>query len=159
MIYLAGPMFNEVQIEHAEKLAKHCRNNGFEVFAPVEGLFLQDQGALTAQKIFDRNVEAMQKCDSMFAQLDYPLPRGFSTVVRSHGNAVKITLPDSGTAFEIGYANRMGIPVIGYYVEKPLKMNLMLTCSLRGIVDDIFKFMNNDQINWSLMKDWRGELI
>jgi nucleoside 2-deoxyribosyltransferase len=149
-------MFNEVQLAHAHKLAQHCRDNGFEVFAPVDEMFLEDQGVLAAQKIFLRNLHAMEKCDSVLAQLDYPMPEGFKNIVRSADQAVEISLPDAGTVFEMGYATAEHIPIIGYYTQKPSKMNLMLTRSLRGVVDNIFEFVNNNQINWSLMKDWKG---
>ena len=156
MIYLAGPMFNKVQLAHAHKLAQHCRDNGFEVFAPVDEIFLEDQGVLAAQKIFLRNLRAMKKCDSVLAQLDYPMEPGFKHCILGKGQSVEISLPDAGPVFEMGYAKAEHIPIIGYYAQKPSKMNLMLTRSLRGVVDNIFEFVNNNQINWSLMKDWKG---
>lgn len=49
---------------------------------------------------------------------------------------------DSGTSWEIGYANGIGIPVIGLRTDKRTNVNLMISTSLTEVFVDIFDVAN-----------------
>jgi nucleoside 2-deoxyribosyltransferase len=69
-------------------------------------------------------------------------------------------IPDSGTVWEMGYAYGHHIPIIGYYMSTPPKMNLMLAFACKGIVKDIFKFiLPNGEFNWTKIQKWEGALL
>ena len=98
--YLAAPLFNERErafnTELAAALAPHC-----DVFLPQrDGLLLVDLLADGVSKeiaetlIFERDRQAMQKCDLLIAVLD--------------GAHI-----DEGVAFEIGFAHAKGSLCIG----------------------------------------------
>jgi nucleoside 2-deoxyribosyltransferase len=92
-IYLAGPdIFRpDVQgwITNAREL---CRQHGFEALTPF------DHGETEPKKILDGNLELIRKAQMVVANLN-PF-RGFE--------------PDSGTAFELGYAMALGKKLWGY---------------------------------------------
>lgn len=92
-IYLAGPdIFRpDVQdwIANAREL---CRQHGFEALTPF------DHGETEPRKILDGNLELIRKAQIVVANLN-PF-RGFE--------------PDSGTAFELGYALALGKKLWAY---------------------------------------------
>ena len=108
-IYLAGPdIFRpDVQswISHAREL---CRQHGFEALTPL------DHGETEPKKILDANLELIRKAQIVVANLN-PF-RGFE--------------PDSGTAFELGYALALGKKLWGY-----LESNEPLLERIRRIED------------------------
>lgn len=92
-VYLAGPdVFAPNAIELAEQNKKLCIAHGFEPLHPADGI------ETTAQGIYTANIALIKSADAVIANLN-PF-RGAET--------------DSGTAFEIGYAVALGLPVIGY---------------------------------------------
>jgi len=151
-IYLAGfDVFRPDARAHGERLKALCRAHG------LEGLFPLDNeapaglaGRALAEWIYRQNTALIRQADLVMANLD-PF-RGAE--------------PDSGTAFEVGYAAALGKPVWGhtrhaaslveqvavgtdpadparavdaqgYTVEDfGLNLNLMLACSARIVVGD-----------------------
>lgn len=86
-IYLAGfDVFYPDAQERGERLKQICRNYGFE------GLFPLDNVCISAAEIFAANTEMIRKCD----------------IIAANMNAFRGDEPDSGTAFELGYAYAMG---------------------------------------------------
>lgn len=95
-VYLAGPdVFAPNAIEIAEKHKTLCVAHGFEPLHPVDGI------EQTAIGIYTANINLIKSADAVIANL--AAFRGAET--------------DSGTAFEIGYATALGLPVIGYLSE------------------------------------------
>jgi len=99
-VYLAGPdVFAQDALERAEQHKSLCRAHGFEPLHPV------DQHETTAQSIYQKNIDLIQEADALIA----------------NGNSFRGAEPDSGTAFEIGYAVALQKPVIIYLDEiRPL---------------------------------------
>ncbi len=100
-VYLAGPdVFKADAIEHGQHLKKLCLSAGVEGLFPLdseicaEGLSSKE----LAKKIQKANIELIQKCDGVVANLS--LFRGCE--------------PDSGTVWEVGYATGLGKKVFGY---------------------------------------------
>ncbi|MDR5785025.1 MULTISPECIES: nucleoside 2-deoxyribosyltransferase [unclassified Caballeronia] len=148
-IYLAGfDVFRRDAKEHGEHLKQLCRDRGFVGLYPLDGQVpcsLQRQDA--ARWIYAANIELIRSADIVMANLDD---------FRGSGE------PDSGTAFEVGFAAALGKPVWayrsnegtlvervkaaaigteggfcagGYLIEDfGLSVNLMLACSARIVV-------------------------
>lgn len=95
-VYLAGPdVFAHNATELAEKHKKLCIAHGFEPLHPADGI------EQTALGIYTANINLIKSADAVLANL----------------SAFRGAEPDSGTAFEVGYATALGIPVIGYIAE------------------------------------------
>jgi nucleoside deoxyribosyltransferase len=148
-IYLAGfDVFRRDAKEHGERLKQLCRDRGFVGLYPLDGNVpssLSPQDA--ARHIYTANVQLIRTADIVMANLDD---------FRGAGE------PDSGTAFEVGFAVALGKPVFayrsseapltarvsaaatddngafctrGYLIEDfGLSVNLMLACSARLVV-------------------------
>lgn len=134
-IYLAGPdVFFDKPLEEAAKLKALCAAQGLEGVFPLDAsiLFLEtDTPEVKGQKIYDANVALLRSCDGVLANM---MPwRGTST--------------DVGTAWEMGFASALGLPVVGYspdlrpyeqrtpqdeYLVESFNLvdNLMLACSI-----------------------------
>ncbi|MFT3735865.1 MAG: nucleoside 2-deoxyribosyltransferase [Rhodocyclaceae bacterium] len=95
-LYIAGPdVFRPDARQWAEGVHAACRAAGHEALIPLDG------EATTAQAIYASNIAMIAAADVVLANLD-PF-RGAE--------------PDSGTAFEVGYALALGKRVIGYVSE------------------------------------------
>jgi nucleoside 2-deoxyribosyltransferase len=92
-IYLAGPdVFRPDVAAWADSARELCRRYGFEPLLPI------DHGEATPERIFQANIDLIRKAQIVVANLD-PF-RGPE--------------PDSGTAFELGFALALGKKVCGY---------------------------------------------
>ncbi|WP_372492490.1 nucleoside 2-deoxyribosyltransferase [Caballeronia zhejiangensis] len=148
-IYLAGfDVFRRDAKEHGEHLKQLCRDRGFVGLYPLDGQVpssLRRQDA--ARWIYAANIELVRSADIVMANLDD---------FRGSGE------PDSGTAFEVGFAAALGKPIWayrsnegtlaqrveaaatgsngtycagGYLIEDfGLSVNLMLACSAQLVV-------------------------
>ncbi|MDR5832258.1 nucleoside 2-deoxyribosyltransferase [Caballeronia sp. LP006] len=150
-IYLAGfDVFRRDAKEHGERLKQLCRDQDFVGLYPLDGNVpsssLSPQDA--ARHIYAANVQLIRSADIVMANLDD---------FRGAGE------PDSGTAFEVGFAVALGRPVWGYRSSEAtlvqrvqaaatmgsdgaycagghliedfgLSVNLMLACSARLVV-------------------------
>jgi len=151
-LYLAGfDVFRADALAHGEALKALCRAYGYEGLFPLDnhapaGL----SGRALAEWIYRQNIALIRQADAVLANLD-PF-RGAE--------------PDSGTAFEVGYAAALGKPVWGYTSQAAslieqvavgvdpadatravdaqgytvedfgLNLNLMLACGARIVVGD-----------------------
>ncbi len=86
--YLAGPFFTVSQRWLVDEVRHGLRNVGMDVFSPAH-----DIGPGPAAEVAPADIEALAKCDVVFAILD-----GL----------------DSGTLFEVGYARALGKPVYAF---------------------------------------------
>lgn len=110
-IYLAGPLFSLAEQSFNAELARFLEGEGFEVWLPQE----HEPRSNTAQAIFAMDVEALDRADMVVACMDGPDP-------------------DSGTAWECGYAYAKGKPIVCYRTDfritgdtKGAPYNLMLS--------------------------------
>jgi nucleoside 2-deoxyribosyltransferase len=93
-IYLAGPLFSLAEQNFNADLARFLESEGFEVWLPQE----HEPRDQTARAIFEMDVAAIDWADMVVACMDGPDP-------------------DSGTAWECGYAYAKGKPVICYRTD------------------------------------------
>lgn len=108
-IYLAGPLFSLAERSFNELLSEALIALGHAVFLPQSGGKMQGSSAA----IYQWDVGGIQWCDAVVACLDGPDP-------------------DSGTAWELGYAEGIGKITLGYRTDFRVnegldKINLMLT--------------------------------
>lgn len=107
-VYLAGPFFNEEQIERINYLEDLLDNLGFDVFSPRQASLIKPGATkLDMIKTFEGNVSHIVEADFVLAVLD--------------GN-------DSGTLFECGYAYEK-VPVLYFNETRDKGPNLMLALS------------------------------
>ena len=98
-IYLAGPeVFLENAVSHGETLKQKCSARGFEGFFPLDN---EVQGATKeelAENIKEANIKLIETCDIVIANL----------------SPFRGPEPDSGTVWEVGFAQALGKKVVGY---------------------------------------------
>ncbi|OZI40252.1 nucleoside 2-deoxyribosyltransferase [Bordetella genomosp. 1] len=99
-IYLAGfDVFRADAVAHGERLKALCREHGFEGLYPLDNALPAElSGDAAAGWIYRQNVTLIRRADLVMANLN---------PFRGHE-------PDSGTAFEVGYAVALGKPVWAY---------------------------------------------
>ena len=112
-IYLAGPLFTLAEQKFNSGLAQFLRKKGFAVWLPQD----HEPRQKTAQAIFEMDVGGLDWADMVVACMDGPDP-------------------DSGTAWECGYAYGKGKPIVCYRTDfrmtgdtKDAPYNLMLSAS------------------------------
>ena len=93
-IYLAGPLFSLAEQGFNAELARFLEGEGFEVWLPQE----HEPRDKTARAIFKMDVAAIDWADMVVACMDGPDP-------------------DSGTAWECGYAYAKGKPIVCYRTD------------------------------------------
>lgn len=92
-IYLAGfDVFYPDAEQRGERMKKICKEYGFT------GLFPLDKRVNGADEIYRANIRLIEQCD----------------IVAANMNSFRGKEPDSGTAFEIGYATALGKKVYCY---------------------------------------------
>ena len=93
-LYLAGPLFTIAEQNFNVALARFLESRGFEVWLPQEN----EPRTQTARDIFRMDLEALDNADVVVACMDGPDP-------------------DSGTAWECGYAYAKGKPIVCYRTD------------------------------------------
>jgi nucleoside 2-deoxyribosyltransferase len=127
-LYLAGPFFTPKQLDNQLMVEMMCHAEGIEFFSPrLETLTLTKD-----TDIFMKDLEGIDSCGAVLACVD---------------NADGGLEPDSGTAWECGYAYANSIPVFVYSLEPNKVMNLMITTPALGYFAD-------EQVN-EFLKLWK----
>jgi nucleoside 2-deoxyribosyltransferase len=93
-IYLAGPLFTLAEQRFNVAVARFLQGRGFEVWLPQE----HEPRRKTAKAIFQMDLAALDAADLVIACMDGPDP-------------------DSGTAWECGYAYAKGTPIVCYRTD------------------------------------------
>lgn len=111
-VYLAGPFFDLSEKWLINELYYGLKGLGLSVFSPMH-----DVGEGTVQDgVAQKDIDGLENCKIVFAVVD-----GL----------------DSGTLFEIGYARKMGIPVIAYVESEPPSALVMLAGTMCLIESDM----------------------
>lgn len=123
-IYLAGPdVFLPNAIQHSKKLKSLCEKYGYVGKFPldneIDGKGLHPHEI--AQKIKDANINMIKNCDIVIANL----------------SPFRGPEPDSGTVWEVGFAQALGKKVIAYSTDMR---------TLKEKTQDILK-LNNDSLD------------
>jgi nucleoside 2-deoxyribosyltransferase len=127
-LYLAGPLFSQAEQAFNAGLARFLEGEGFEVWLPQE----HEPRGKTAKAIFAMDVQAIDRADMVVACMDGPDP-------------------DSGTAWECGYAYAKGKPIVCFRTDfriagdtKGAPYNLMLTESATTRVEVAFRTASSE---------------
>ena len=127
-LYLAGPLFSLSEQGFNAELARFLETQGFDVWLPQE----HEPRAKTARAIFEMDVAAIDRADMIVACMDGPDP-------------------DSGTAWECGYAYARGKPIVCYRTDfrvsgdtEGAPYNLMLTESAAARFEVPFRTKRDD---------------
>jgi len=112
-------------------------------------------------EVTKRNIEAIYNSQYMLAQLDYPLMpaerMGIENTIT--WKRTEVSLPDSGTVWEMGYASALGKKVFGYTTTPVVKLNLMLSQTVAGIVDPLKFFGPGASMNWGQLRKYEGSNV
>lgn len=107
-VYLAGwDVFRPDSIEFGKKLKEHCEKNDLIGLYPLDNELPKDlkTGSEIAAWIYQANVSLIEEADIIMANM----------------NNFRGAEPDSGTCFEIGYAQALRKPVY-YYMNSTANM-------------------------------------
>jgi len=125
-IYLAGPLFTAAERALNRRLRDLLVQYGHEVWLPQE----HEPRSRAARDIFLTDVEGLDSCDVVLANMDGPDP-------------------DSGTCWECGYAYKKK-PIVVYRTDfrksgdtDSTPYNLMLTESANEVVD-VSQYLDDD---------------
>lgn len=128
-VYLASPFFSPTQKERIAQVKAALRNNptidGQNIFLPHEHEYKAAEfGSFEWQKAtFGLDTNQIDASDVVVAIVDYKLEE------------TKENEPDSGTAFEIGYAYATKTPVIVVQFDPEKEVNLMIAQGLTAYFD------------------------
>jgi nucleoside 2-deoxyribosyltransferase len=105
-IYIAAPLFNEIEKTRNVRLRNLLKSLGHDTYLPQEDggiafdLLKNDKDALKIRKnIFENDINEIRKCDLMFCVLDG-------------------RVPDEGTCIEVGMAYALGKRCVGYKTDQ-----------------------------------------
>ncbi len=105
-VYLAAPLFNEMELQRNKELSEVLKKWGYDVFLPQEisGLsakIIPKDGAekiAISRKIFESDLDGLKKCDILIFCLDG-------------------RVPDEGACVELGIAFTLGKKCIGFKTD------------------------------------------
>ena len=109
-IYLASPLFNEIQKDKIKKVVNRLRREGHEVYSPMEHQIPNAwalENYVWSKKVFDEDLRALNEADAVYA-----IYYGMDS--------------DSGTAWEIGYACAMKKQVKVFVSDEKNLQSLMI---------------------------------
>ena len=129
-IYLAGfDVFRPDALAHGERLKAWCAQAGHRGLYPLDHALPEGlSGAAAARWIYQANCGLIRQADAVLANLND---------FRGHE-------PDSGTAFEVGFAAALGKPVVGYLDDdRPLRAQLGGAHDAQGLLVEDFGLARN----------------
>jgi nucleoside 2-deoxyribosyltransferase len=102
-IYIAGPeVFLRNAKEYGKMLKEKCFSSGFEGLFPLDNDVQGETREELAKNIKVGNIELIKSCDIVIANL----------------SPFRGPEPDSGTVWEVGFAQGLGKVVIGYCTDR-----------------------------------------
>ncbi|MCL2562602.1 MAG: nucleoside 2-deoxyribosyltransferase [Oscillospiraceae bacterium] len=135
MIYLAAPLFNDMEKQRNEALHTTLRKSGFHTYLPqTDGGVFADESAGEANpsqlrtRIFNSDIQAVKDCDILLFLFDG-------------------RVPDEGACFELGMAYALGKRCIGLKTDARSFIdgydNIMLSESLEAMFYDTDALINH----------------
>jgi len=171
-IYIAGAFFNPQQLALIETLEQTLENAGVRYISPRKQHVGGDVGihdAATACKVFAQNCEDMNSATHVLAVLNWELPADRELHLmqrRKVGNGqehqdlltsvTRLSLPDTGTVWEMGYAYATGRPIAAF-TTNPHRLNVMLlrcASSLLLGLPDVHAWLAD--VNYT--REWKGKI-
>ena len=127
-VYLAGPFFNKKERANIEQAEKILRAKNLELFVPMEHKIENGESMpndVWGKLVFEMDKQALYDCDIVVA-LYYGM------------------YSDSGTAWEIGFANCLNKPVIIVHCNTQKESSLMIVNGSYTNLENIQKLKNFD---------------
>ncbi|AIG65303.1 nucleoside 2-deoxyribosyltransferase [Weissella tructae] len=144
-IYLAGPFFDDEQIERISRMEEALTANPTvaSFFSPRKEEFENRVMGTPewAADVFEMDRVNIDNADVVTAVIDY-----------------EGTYVDPGTAWEIGYANAMGKPVLLIKEKAEGSVNLMMGIPAHGVLTDVAEIANYD-FNEMPRSSWQGDMF
>jgi nucleoside 2-deoxyribosyltransferase len=103
-VYLAGPLFNEMELQRNSEIKDFIINLGFDVYLPQEDagisfvMVTRENKAEVRERLFQLDSQAIKQCDVILCMLDG-------------------RVPDEGTCIELGMAYAWNKICIGYKTD------------------------------------------
>lgn len=121
-IYLAGPFFSGQELFWVNQICDALESAGIKVLSPSRenGIIKQNETWEQRQTIFEQDIDLLEKADLVVAILDHD---------------------DPGTCFEMGYAYKKKIPIIGLKTSI-FPLNNMITFGCNKICTSIEQLMS-----------------
>lgn len=124
-IYVAAPLFNEMELKRNEEIAKLLEDLGFDTYLPqrdagkvaelLDNAATPEEGRAIEKRIFNMDIDAMNSSDMLLFLMD-----GFAL--------------DEGSVYELGYMQAQGKLCVGYMTDRrDLTRNLMIRESFKEI--------------------------
>ena len=186
-IYLAGPFFNDPQIETISTLEKILERSGVPYYSPRQHGVLSPATSSDEERanIFTDNENAIIEASLVLAVTEYALPDGETLALVKRipvPYETEIKMPDQGTVYETGFARGLKTPVIGFHrLDNPKEsLNVMLTEGFEGFLHsfvDVEEFIYllklvdrkskpefqmekflADQLRVGVLKKWKGQV-
>lgn len=132
-VYIAGPFFNEEQVNRVENIKKLLESKGLNYFSPKDHNYCPPNASYEEKrKVFNKNIDEIMRSSCMIAITD-----GL----------------DCGTMQETGVAYSKGVPII-YYADSlsDRPFNLMLAMSGVAVarsIDDLSEIIDALMMNYS----------
>lgn len=138
--YIAGPFFNDVERERLEKLRNYfnqeIKRELYDPFFPMDHSFPDCENMPNLEwgkKVFEYDINKIKQSELVVAVYD-------------------TQYSDSGTAWELGYAYALGIPVILLCTDL-LADNSLMTISAANTVYDFEKFINDEYFDVNIINE------
>lgn len=177
-LYLASPFFNDQQIALCKVIEGLCQDLGIKIFSPrLEGPSLKPGASQEdRQSVASVNARGISQSEFVLAVLDYLLPieqslrlvrlAGGDDPLRINPVTGPLNLPDTGTVWEMGYANGLEKPVVGFKLDARGTLNVMLCQHTQGVIvgpvqlrEFLEKYKESDIYAASqLLKPWQGSV-
>lgn len=193
--YIAGPFFNQPQIDLIKTIEEILLDNSIPFFSPRQqhtpGGSTKIRSAEHAAAVFKCNYENLQDdcCSHVLAVADFLMPpdQGLFLIEKVEQKpeldrepqedddtgrtwmatieSGPISLPDTGTVWEMGFAFAVKKPVILFTLADSIRsLNLMLTQSCVGVLPGYkalrqFTSKGIDRLDASALVQWKGESI
>lgn len=127
ILYIAGPFFSEQEKEWVDRVCFYLIEAGFKILSPSEenGIIKNNCSVEERRKIFDADIKLLEQADIIVALLDHN---------------------DAGTNFEIGYAYKKGVPVLGLKTSEECLNNMIVfgcdkvTTSINELIGELYEY-------------------
>ena len=137
-VYIAGPLFNEMERQRNKDISELVESFGFETYLPQRdgGIFAEllasGKNIIDVRKeIFKKDIESIKNCDVILCLLDG-------------------RVPDEGMCVELGVAYTLNKKCIGYRTDSRVQeaegMNIILEGVLEKVLttrEDLSQYLKN----------------
>jgi len=160
-VYIAAPFFNPHQLEMVKLIEEALAAAEIEAISPRKlGKLSPRATAAKQQEVLDGNTLGIARCDAVLAVVQCLNSDGTGLALVDAENEILrgIELPDTGTAWEMGYAAGLGVPTYAFFPDgNPGQQSVMLLRSCEGVIRGQREFLAWTR-NAFIPPAWDGEV-